>query len=116
MRASLAWNKERRLVIEMVKCLPLFRIQGQCHKLPIVISPCSPMNAQQADLDVREHLLFWYPMQFSKSQDANQVPGQRTGGVLTWTPGGRTLCPGCRRSRERVAAPAVLTPGPAVPM
>jgi hypothetical protein len=95
MRASLAWNKERRLVIEMVKDLPLFGIQGQCHKLPIVISPCSPVNAQQAGLDVREHLLFRYPMQFSKSQDGDQLLGQRTSGMLTWTPRGRALCPGC---------------------
>jgi hypothetical protein len=53
------------------------------------------MNAQQADLDVREHLLFRYPMQFSKSQDGDQVPGQGASGSLTFPLRDRTLRSGC---------------------
>src|SRR5205807_1640085 len=83
-----------------VKCPSSFRIKSKSHQLPIVIGPCSPENWQQADLNVRLHFLFRYAMQFSKSQDGNEVPGQGTSGGLTWAPRGRTLGSGCRRSGE----------------
>src|SRR5205807_1640086 len=86
-------------VADLVKCPSSFRIKSKSHQLPIVIGPCSPENWQQADLNVRLHFLFRYAMQFSKSQDGNEVPGQGTSGGLTWAPRGRTLGSGCRRSR-----------------
>jgi len=89
-------------MIELVKCPSSFRIKSKSHQLPIVIGPCSPENWQQADLNVRLHFLFRYAMQFSKSQDGNEVPGQGTSGGLTWAPRGRTLGSGCRRSREEL--------------
>lgn len=102
MGASLAWDKQWDLVVELVKRLPSFRIKGHCHGLPIVIGPCSSVNGQQADVNMRLYLLFRYSVQFGKSQDGHQVPRQGTGSGLTPTMRGRTLCPGCRRSREQL--------------
>ena len=102
MGAARAWDKPRGLVIELVKRLSSFRIKSQRNLRPIMIGPCSSVNRQQADVNMRVNLLLRNAMQFSKSEHGNQVPGQRTGGSLAWTPRGKRLCPGYRRSREQL--------------
>jgi hypothetical protein len=71
MRTARTCNKPRALVIQVVKRLSTFGIKSQRHLLPIVISPCSSVNRQQADVKVREHLPFRNAMQFRKSQDGH---------------------------------------------
>ena len=46
MRAMGAWNKQRCVVIEVVKRLPSFRIKRQRNLLPIVIGPGASVNGQ----------------------------------------------------------------------
>jgi hypothetical protein len=98
--AAGAWNKQWYLVIELVERLPPFRIKSQHNLLPIVIDPGSSVNGEQVDVDVCVDLSLRNAMQFSKSEHGHQMPGQGTGGSLTWTPRGRRLYPGWCRARE----------------